>query len=303
MPIRHDKEKNIWYFETEELKGILQPWGHHHGIRHLIHKPTNTEVTHPDFTLLNLYFLFATGTCLASGRSVPKTVSGDEHAVRIRWEPTHLHKAELTACYQVKEPNLIDLTLTVRAREVYPAYEALLSSYFDLSFRPYIYVSGSTYADPPDEPHWYTPMLHHLYKDNALVFPRDPQMARLHLDGRWGNVQSIYRWKSHQYYALPLAIQANQDQKIATVLMSRPEDCAAVCWTVGIADIKVSSYQSDHMDDPFNARNPLYMSLFGTDFQPGNRRTVRTRLAVTPLDEQMTTPLAAYKSFISEQEK
>ena len=44
-------------------------------------------------------------------------------------------------------------------------------------------------------------------------------------------------------------------------------------------------------------------SLFGNDFLPGVERSVRVRLALTPLDEKLSQPLKMYRKFIGEKAK
>ena len=83
------------------------------------------------------------------------------------------------------------------------------------------------------------------------------------------------------------------------LLMTHPETCSSVSWTVGLADAKTSSYRSDHLDDPFKARNPLYLSLFGNHLHPTVRYTAHIRLAVTDLDPKMEAPIKSYKTFIA----
>ena len=250
--------QNLFHFETDLLKGTLQPPGHRHGIRKLIHKPTGHSIVHPDFPLLNVYLLFTTGQCIASARSFHRTVSVKTNTIRVHYEPTRAHRADLTLTYRLTRPDAIDLTISIRSRDHYPAYEALIANYFDLALQPYICA-----ADSYRNLHWFTPIVRELYRDNALIFPRDAESARLHLDGRWSNVRSIYKWKSQYYYAYPIALQVHPDHNIATLLMTRSESCPSLSWTVGFADAKISSHRSDHLDDPLKARNPLYLSLFG----------------------------------------
>jgi hypothetical protein len=211
------------------------------------------------------------------------------NSIQVHCEPTRLHRADLT--YRLAPPNAIDLTISVRARDHYPAYEALLASYFDLALQPQI-CSTNTYRDL----HWFTPVLRDLYKNNDLIFPRDAETARHHLGGRWSNVRSIYQWKSQHYYAYPLALQSHPEHNIATLLMTHPKSCPSISWTVGLADAKTSSYRSDHLDDPLKARNPLYLSLFGHHLNPTVRYTAHVRLAVTDLDPAIKNGLAKYHS-------
>jgi len=87
--------QTLFHFETDLIKGTLQPAGHRHGIRKLIHKPTGISIVHPEFSLLNVYLLFATGQCMASARSFRRTVSVEPNAIHVHCEPTHAHRADL----------------------------------------------------------------------------------------------------------------------------------------------------------------------------------------------------------------
>ena len=295
-----NEKQTLFHFETDLLRGVIHPRGHRHGIRKLIHKPTGLSLVHPDFPLLNLYLLFAAGRCLATARSTQRTVAADPTAVRINWYPTRAHRATLQVSYHLSAPNAIDLVIAAHAHDDYPAYEAMVANYFDLAFKPSIYVSGGQYQRAP---HWFSPVLHHLYRDNALVFPRNAKTAQFHRDGRWANVRSIYRWKTQHYYALPIAMQIHPEQHIAVALMAHPETCASLSWTVGLADAKISSFGSDHFDNPRNARNPLYISLFGHDLEATGCHIARMRLSVIELDTNQMAPLDCYRAFIAEQKK
>ena len=290
--------QTLCHFETDLIRGTLQPSGHRHGIRKLIHKPTGLSLVHPEFSLLNVYLLFATGQCIASARSFRRTVSIKSNTITVHCEPTRAHRADLTLIYRLSPPNAIDLSISVRARDHYPGYEALIANYFDLALQPHICTSNSY-----REPYWFTPTLSELYRDNALIFPRDAESAQLHLDGRWSNVRSIYQWKSQNYYAYPLAMQVHSEHNIAALLMTHPKTCPSLSWTVGFADAKISSHRSDHLDDPLKARNPLYLSQFGHHLHPTVRYITQIRLAIDQLDAQMTLPIKAYQTFATTTKK
>ena len=89
---------------------------------------------------------------------------------------------------------------------------------------------------------------------------------------------------------MPVAFQADMDKRVAAVLMSRPEDCFAV----------TSGYNTDDPEDAWKVQNPLYLSLFGSDFVPGTERTAHVRLAITALDDDMSQPLALYRQFLTD---
>jgi len=299
MTFSPNAKETQFTFENDLLSGVLQPTGHRHGIRKLIHKPTGASLVHPDFSMLNLYLLFATGKCIASARTFQRTVTPKSRRIHIFCEPTQQHRINLQLSYQLVSQNAIDLKITARSRDDYPAYEALVANYFDLALKPQFCISDSNFSRSRKNLHWYTPVAQHQHKDNALVFPRDAQAAQLHRDGRWSNVKSIYHWKTHHYYAHPIALQLHPEHNIAVALMTHPETCPSLSWTIGIADIKQGSYGSDHLDDPHKARNPIYTSLFGHHLQAPKEYTARMRLTVIPLDAQMTHLHEAYDTFLS----
>ncbi|MBM4081509.1 MAG: hypothetical protein FJ278_17530 [Planctomycetes bacterium] len=290
MKLTHDSEKNVWHFETEELSGFIQPEGARHGVKQLLHKPTGVQVVHPKYDALNLFLQFSTNLCMGSAREKARTVRATDATLEVRWPPTDDHRVEMVARYAVKEPNIIDLTITVRPQWPYPAYELFLSNYFDTSLRPHVFVQGCPYTNPPNQPQWTAPEVNDVYLGTGLVFPRDPHAARLSVDGRWARLKAkvLYQWNPQRFYEKPVVFQADPARRVAAVLMSRPEDCFAV----------VTGYHSQNPNDPFAAQNPMYLSLFGDDLMPGQERTVRTRLAVTRLDGDLSRPLALYDTFV-----
>ncbi|MCS7187424.1 MAG: hypothetical protein RMK89_10795 [Armatimonadota bacterium] len=291
MKMNYDEQHKGWHFETEELKGFLLPEGQRHGVKTLVHKPTGVDFVHSQYDVLNLFLLFSTNHCMGTAREKGRTVRQiANNAIEVHWAPTNEHKAELTAIYQIKEPNIVDLTITVKAHWIYPAYELFLSNYFDPSMRPHVYVQGSPYPDLPNQPQWIAPLVNDVFLETGLVFPRDQHAARLSVDGRWDRIWALYQWNPQHYYAKPIALQTDTEKRIAAVLMSRPKDCFAV----------VSGYHSDNLNDPFKGQNPLYLSLFGDDLVIGSERTAYVRLQVTALDEDMQKPLELYDNFMVE---
>ena len=98
----------------------------------------------------------------------------------------------------------------------------------------------------------------------------------------WMAAGSARRWdiptaqfRPQREYAVPVAFQADMEKRVAAVLMSRPQDCFAV----------TSGYNTDDPEDAWKVQNPLYLSLFGSDFVPGTERTAHVRLAITTLDD------------------
>ena len=287
MKLSRKAESEVWEFETEELEGTLQPEGQRHGIKTLVHRPTGIDIVHPDYDVLNLFLLFTTNRSMGTARALEREVEGGEDRVTVRWPATDEHNAELTAIYQLVEPNMIDLTVTVKSNWPYPSYEVFLSDYFPPEFQPWVYLQACPYVDPPDQPQWVAPQVNDVFAGTGLVWPRDFNCSRKSVDGRWTGIWALYQWNPQRLYELPIMMQVHPDGKLAAVMMSRPEDCYAV----------VTGYNSENMEDPFKSQNPLYFSLFGGDLAIGDERTARVRLAVIELDEEMSAPLGLYEDF------
>lgn len=286
-------ETGAFTFETDEIKGVIQPNGAYHGVAQLLHKPTGVEVVHPKYSVLNLFFLFSVNLKIGVPRGWEREVSPEGNAVELRWAPNDEHLGELVARYEVKEPNLVDLTVTVRSQGIYRGYELFLSSYFDPSLCPHVCLVGSPYSRAPGEPQLVRLVVNEAFEGTGLVFARDAHAARLCVDGRWDRRERkmpTAQWCPVRYYAYPFGFQARLERGMAAVLMSRPQDCFAV----------ISGYDTDNEDDPFKSQNPLYLSLFGRDLLPEEEYTAKVRLVVTPLDEAMSQPMAFYQAFIAE---
>jgi hypothetical protein len=80
------------------------------------------------------------------------------------------------------------------------------------------------------------------------------------------------------------------DNRVGIVLMSLPEDCYGISTRYHVED------EADRMTD----YSAFDFSLFGDDLVPGSRRTVRMRLAVTPVGQALEEPLGCYKGFAEE---
>ena len=145
-----DAENSLYDFETSELKGSLRAQSPdpqediRHGISDLVHKPSGVSIIHPKYSALNLFRLFATHTGLGEPRLFERTVSVDGDTLTVHWGPADEHFASIEAVYQVKEPNLIDLTITVSAEATYESYEIFLSNYFDPPLLAHVYLATET---------------------------------------------------------------------------------------------------------------------------------------------------------------
>ena len=296
-------EEKVYAFETAEIQGTLRPGNEfpHHGLTHLVHKSTGIEFVHPLYAILNLYRFMhrdpsaATGmdSDLGNPRQGERHVEAAANSVTLRWalqDPTH---PEMAIRYKIAEPATIDMTVTVTPNAAANDFEALLACYFDPVHVPHVYLARDRFEleDEPgrfgDEPELASVVVNPIFRGGVLVYPRDEDAVGISVDGRW---RDIARFSPVRRYKLPVCFQADREQQVAAVLMSRPEDCFAVS----------SGYDSPDARDRFHKHNPLYLSLFGGTLEPGVARTARARLVVTNLDEDLSQPLEHYAAFLAE---
>ena len=293
-----------WDFETANLKGSFQPEGEKNGLKSLIHKSTGVDVVHSKYNWsLNLFMLFSNNLCMGQARLIDRTFQVERDKISISYSPvdnsssqdsnlfTVNHKVALNVIYQFKEPNIVDIEITADFKWPYPGYEVFLSNYFNPAMSPFVYVSGSPFDEPPDQPKWISPDSNDVFLGTGLVFSRDQHAAKKSIDGRWDRIWGLYQWNPQRYYALPMIAQVDIKHNLAAIIMSHPTDCFSV----------TSGYSSLNPKDPFSDQNPMYMSFFGDDMLPGDVKTVKARMVVdtinTSLDDLST---GAYKDFLNE---
>ncbi len=291
--LKHNADTNAFDFETEAMAGSIQLEGAYHGVTDLTDKRTGRQVIHPKYSALNLFRLFAVNQGMGQPRLMERTTRTDGDAVEVHWPATDAHQGEMTARYEVREPDCIDLGVTLRCCGTYSGYELFLSNYFDKAFRPHVYLQGSRYGGPPGEPERVVPMVNDVFRGTVIVFPRDPHAARRCVDGRWNRSE----WDSPtvqmcpvRYYAYPLAFLTDSENRLGVMLMSLPEHCYAISTRYHVED------EADRMTD----YSAFDFSLFGDDLVPGDERTVKMRLALTPIDEHLSQPLKHYQAFAAE---
>ena len=157
VSLTYDAENSVYDFETSELKGSLRAQSPdpqvdiRHGISQLVHKPSGVSIIHPKYSALNLFRLFATHTGLGEPRLFERTVRVEGDTLIVNWGPADEHFASIEARYQVKEPNLIDLTITVCAEATYESYEIFLSNYFDPPLLAHVYLATDRYTREPGD--------------------------------------------------------------------------------------------------------------------------------------------------------
>ncbi len=299
----YQSEEKVYAFETAEIQGTLRPGNEfpHHGLTHLVHKSTGIEFVHPLYAILNLYRFMhhpadgATGmdSDLGNPRQGERHVEADDNSVTLRWALQDPGHPEVSIRYAILEPATVDMTVTVTPNASARDFEALLACYFDPVLVPHVYLARDRFEleDEPgrfaDEPELASVVVNPIFRGGVLAYPRDEDAVGVSVDGRW---RDIARFSPVRRYKLPVCFQADRQQQVAAVLMSRPEDCFAVS----------SGYDSPDARDRFHKHNPLYLSLFGGQLEPGVMRTARARLVVTALDEDLSQPLQCYDTFLAE---
>lgn len=290
VTLTHNATTNAFDFETEEVEGSIQPDGAYHGVTRLIDKRTGRQVIHPKYSALNLFRLFSVNQGMGQPRTMARTTESFPNAVEIGWPATDAHQGELVARYEVVEPNGVDLTVTLRCRGTYAGYELFMSNYFDPVLRPHVYLKGNRYGRSAGDPELIVPTVNDVFRGTVLVFPRDAHAARRCVDGRWDRSE----WSSPtvqmcpvRHYAYPLAFLTDPERRLGVVLTSRTRDCYAIS----------TRYHAEDDADRMVPYSAFDFSLFGDDLAPGDERTVKVRLALTPLDEGMTQPLAMCRAF------
>jgi hypothetical protein len=296
VELKRDAATGVFAFDTDQISGAIQTEGAYHGVTQLTDKRTGRVLTDTRYSALNLYRLFSTNLGMGTPRDMPRTVKATATAVEIRWPASEAHQGEITARYEVRQPNLVDLTVTLRCRGTYAGYEILLPSYFDKVLAPHVYLKRRAKGKGPPETDLVAPMVNDVFRGGVLMFPRDAHTARHCVDGRWD--RSEYKMPTApffpvRHYAHPLAFLADPQKQMAVVLMSQTRACAGVS----------CRYHAEKDEDRMTTYSAVDLSLFGDDLVPGDERTVRVRLAVTPLDEAMSQPMKLYEAFVAETEK
>ena len=276
-------------FATEQVEGTIRLDGAYHGITRLVDRRSGRQVIDPRYSALNLFKLMSVNLMLGQPRQMERTTRSGPDWAEVSWAATDAHHAAVTARYTLRPPAAIDLTVSVQARNSYAAYEVFLSSYFDKALRPNVWLQGRKpgVVDPV------LPTVNDAFRGTLLVFARDAHASRHCLDGRWDRNEAktpTVQMCPVRHYAHCLAVQADADNQLGVALMANPRDCYALS----------TRYHADDDADRLTTYSAFDMSLFGADFSPGEERSVRVRLAVTPLNGTLEPALEAYRQFLAE---
>ena len=288
--LKLDRTTGAFAFDTDVMAGRIETAGAYHGVRSLIDKRTGRQLIHPDYSALNLFRLFAQHQAMGQPRFMARVTSAGPDAVEIRWPPTAEHQVELVASYTVPEAEAIDLQVTVRSEGTYAGYELFLPSYFDPALRPRVYLRGNRYGEPAGDPDLVVPMVNDVYRGTVLVFARDPHAARRCVDGRWNRSEAdapTVQMCPVRYYAHCLAFLTDPDEVLAAALMARPRDCYAIS----------ARYFAENEADRIAPYSAFDLSLFGNDLVPGDEVSVGVRLALLPIEGDLSRPLQYYRAF------
>ncbi|MGY8654242.1 MAG: hypothetical protein ACKVJX_11550 [Verrucomicrobiia bacterium] len=293
FPLKFNPETKSYDFETSQMSGSLRVDGSYHGVNRLTDKHTGRQVIDPRYSALNLFRLFSINQAMGMPRVMERTFKAGIHAIEIHWPATDRHLGEITARYEVTELNAIDLTVTVHSSGSYAGYEIFLSNYFDKILKPRVYLKPRPRGGKSGAPQLVVPKFNDVFRDTVLVFPRDAHAARRCVDGRWDRSEfgaPTVQMVPARYYGHCLAFLTDPDNQLGVVLMARPEDCYAIS----------TRYFADDPKDRMTSYSAFDFSLFGNNLLPGVERSVRIRLALTPLDDKLSQPLDLYRNYIGE---
>lgn len=276
-------------FATSQVEGTLRLDGAYHGVTRLVDKASGRQVIDERYSALNLFKLMSVNLMMGQPRQMERTMRSGSNWAEVSWPATDAHQGEVVARYQLSSPSSIDVSVTIRAKGRYAAYEVFMSSYFDKAFRPHVWLKDRTETSVD----LVLPTVNDVFRGTVLVFARDVFAARHCLDGRWERSESgtpVVQMCPVRHYAHCLAFQADAENKLGVVLMAHPRDCYALS----------TRYHAEQDTDRITSYSAFDMSLFGADLLPGDTRTVKVRLALVHLDGDLTRPVELYRSFLAE---
>jgi len=291
-PLVRKGDGNVFDFQTLAMQGTIRLDGAYHGVSRLVDRQTGKQLIDTRYSALNLFKLMSVNQALGMPRTMDRTVRVSSDWVEVHWAVGEGHQGQLTARYEVREPNAVDVTVTVRCQGAYRGYEVFMSSYFDKGLRPHVYLQPRDRAQSA-EPDLVLPTLNDVFRGTVLVFPRDSHAARRCLDGRWDRSERgtpTVQMCPVRRFAHCLAFLADAENRVAAVVMSDPRHCYALS----------TRYHADDDWDRLTDYSAADLSLLGDDLRPGDERTATVRLAVMPLEGDLSRPLGLYREFLSE---
>jgi hypothetical protein len=237
------------------------------------------------FTLFRAY---AKNGWLTELRAIKPDVTRHKDGALLVWKPTLTHQVKTSALFTIKDPNIIDLDLSIEGYAFYPDYELLFSNYVAEDLHGGLFVRKSEFSNDGEFERIEVtdnPAFHGMYP----FFPRDERAAHIMTDGRGQKGRWYWRVLCGRRYAFPMCFAT--DKRVHVNLMGRPEDVSSVGVTYAA---KGESY------DGVARHHALYLSLFGRDLHPGDGWHTQVRLVVSAHENQPDAPLSTFEQFIKE---
>jgi len=291
-------EKKELKFSLTEISGIIscdmqKTKGISHLMNNVIYKPTNLLVS-PDSAMmkhigmLNLYRVLIEGGYLTELRVEEPLLEPADDGITMTWMPTVRRQAKIIVKWTFKQPNIIDMDMSVETLTNYPAFEILLSSYHAEGFETGVYVAKKEFGPIEVEQvrPTYTPLIQGLYP----FFPRNEAGANTLTDGRHQKGRWYWRMAIGRRYALPISFISKDG--VDAILMGRPDDVYAVG----------ASYEGNNTNDNVAKHRSLYLSLFGDDFKAGEGRNTQMRMIIGKYNSDPEKHKELYQTFLKDQE-
>jgi len=284
-------EKGVFMFNTGVIKGRLQVTDKTQGLFSLQDAATGVELSKggPDVGIFNIYRCLSPNKRYGTvGWEWPKKAERlPDGAVRIHWPAADDRPFEMTAVYRWTAADTLDFEIVVKAGQDLPKFELFLSSYMNRNTKGWVYTSPTRHGTAR-QPEVFSPEVSPLIAGTYLAFPRDLKAAQLFYDGRWELGMSPVQWTVSRYLAAPLGIRQDTVSGLAVAMMSRPQDCFAVCMPYNATPI-----------DGVAGHYSMYLSLFGEDIKAGQAARAQTRLVVLK-DFKPADAVERHKRFIEE---
>ena len=283
-------ELNEMEFNLSQLSGVLNFSKSHH-FSQVRYKPSNLLIS-PDGSgmehvgLLNFYRVLISGGYLTELRAEKPLVKPEKDGVTLTWLPTIRRQANVTIRFTFREPNIIDMDMSVETLANYPGFEILLSAYLAPGFVSGAYVAKEEFGPiiPEQIRIADQPMIHGIWP----FFPRDEAGANTLTDGRHQKGRWYWRMAVGRRYGMPLAF-FNKGE-VDVLLMGHPEDVYAVGAT----------YEGDPETDDIAAHRSCYLSLFGKDLVAGEGRRTQIRMIIGRYGSDPEKHNSLYKAFLND---
>ena len=277
-------------FNLSHLSGVINFSKSHHFSK-VHYKPSNMLIS-PDGSgmehvgLLNFYRVLISGGYLTELREEKPLIKPEKDGVTLTWLPTIRRQANVTIRFTFREPNIIDMDMSVETLANYPGFEILLAGYLAPGFASGAYVAKEEFGPVVPEQIRITdqPMIHGIWP----FFPRDEAGANILTDGRHQKGRWYWRMAVGRRYGMPMVFYNKGD--VDVLLMGRPEDVYAVGAT----------YEGNPETDDIAAHHSFYLSLFGEDFVAGEGRRTQMRMIIGKFGSDPKKHASLYEAFLND---